>query len=70
MIILARVRGHNDLVTFATNKLHAADPLSKSEHADGMMHIDDRLGVRRRTNAAGPQTRFGGSLMPPEVVAA
>ncbi len=56
MIILARVRGHNELVTFATNKLHAADPLSKSEHADGMMHIDDRLGVRRRTNAAGPKT--------------
>ena len=34
------------------------------------MHIYDRLGVRRRINAAGPQTRLGGSLMPPEVVAA
>ena len=34
------------------------------------MNIYDRLGVRRRINAAGTLTRLGGSLMPPEVVAA
>jgi L-seryl-tRNA(Ser) seleniumtransferase len=32
--------------------------------------VYDRLGVRRIVNGAGPITKFGGSLMPPEVVAA
>lgn len=34
------------------------------------MHIYDRLGVRRRINAAGPQTRLGGAPLSPEVLAA
>ncbi|HSC70813.1 MAG TPA: selenocysteine synthase [Candidatus Methylomirabilis sp.] len=34
------------------------------------MHIYDRLGVRRRINAAGTLTRLGGSLMPPDVLEA
>jgi D-glucosaminate-6-phosphate ammonia-lyase len=34
------------------------------------MNIYDRLGVRRRVNAAGTLTRLGGSLMPPEVLEA
>lgn len=36
----------------------------------GTTHIYDRLGVRRRINAAGPQTRLGGALMAPEVLTA
>ncbi len=34
------------------------------------MHVYDRLGVKRRINGAGTLTRLGGSLMPPEVLAA
>ncbi len=34
------------------------------------MNIYDRLGVRKRINAAGLPTRLGGSLMPPEVLQA
>lgn len=34
------------------------------------MHVYDRLGVKRRVNGAGTLTRLGGSLMPPEVLAA
>ncbi|HET6518933.1 MAG TPA: DegT/DnrJ/EryC1/StrS family aminotransferase [Geminicoccaceae bacterium] len=34
------------------------------------MHVYDRLGVKRRVNGSGTLTRLGGSLMPPEVLAA